>query len=80
MSRGLRVVHQDRQATVSVDHPATTASMRSASVTSHCSATASPPRRTISSAVSTTFDSVRPTTATRAPSAASARAIPRPIP
>ena len=58
----------------------TQAWMSSSSFTSHTSASAEPPRSSISAATACTFDSVRAATVTPAPSAASAKAMPRPTP
>lgn len=49
-------------------------------LTSQASAIARPPRFSICWQVSSTFDAVRPVTATAAPSAARAKAIPCPTP
>src|SRR5882724_4749532 len=58
----------------------TVRAMSSARLTSHRIAVARPATCSMSRTVSMSFDSVRPATATTAPSRASARAMPRPIP
>ena len=62
--------------TVESTHSCTSA----ASVTSHSSAVAVPPRSTMVAAVRSTFDRVRPATTTVAPASASANATPSPTP